>query len=391
MASYEQEISQAITRIALAGDGAVLGFGLAVLAIRTWLKFRSNSKALVKIQGTFVSHISDLRSLLSREGDEEGNRTCGREAAETFVVVRGIVRPEVSVEGGERSPGDGVIVTPNSGDNAVVFQKTQTCLYNEWRGLFRWSADWRALFGGSLKEQVSTSIRKVPFVLTESDELKNLSHVHINLDDSRHPLPLTIVYQNLNPVQASPYTVFQAIFGRGYPVGLLDEEKILPPGKEITAIGHLCLTHDGHPCIKSCKWIPCFLSDLTKDQLVQEIATGRTVLFWSGIVLSTAAIGVLSYAAFRNWQKWREWRQQRQLLHSREEPNMSIVLDEESGDVPDGQLCVVCLMRRRRSAFIPCGHHVCCPRCANLVERESNPKCPVCRQDVRNSVRIYDS
>lgn len=64
---------------------------------------------------------------------------------------------------------------------------------------------------------------------------------------------------------------------------------------------------------------------------------------------------------------------------------------EESGDVPEGQLCVICLMRQRRSAFVPCGHLVCCPRCALSVERELSPKCPVCRQTIRSSVRIYDS
>lgn len=241
-----------------------------------------------------------------------------------------------------------------------------------------------------MKEQVTTSIRKVPFVLIESDELKNLSHVHINLDNSRHRLPLTIAYQNLKPV-SSPYTIFQAIFGRGYPVGLLDEEKILPPGEDITAIGRLHLTHDGHPVISSCKSLPYFLSNLTKDQVVEEIALERTFLYWSGMLLSTAAIGILCYAAFRKWHKWKQRRYQRRALQQIEEPNTSDAVDDESGDVPDGQLCVICLMRRRRSAFIPCGHHVCCSTCAHAVELDVNPKCPVCRQDVRNSVRIYDS
>lgn len=44
-----------------------------------------------------------------------------------------------------------------------------------------------------------------------------------------------------------------------YQVGLLDEEKILPVGKDITAVGFLALTPDGHPVIKSCKRLPCFL------------------------------------------------------------------------------------------------------------------------------------
>eukprot|EP01018_Ginkgo_biloba_P007931 Gb_38210 [translate_table: standard] len=391
MASHDQEISQAITRIALAGDGAVLGLGLAVVAIRTWFKFHTHSKALNKIQQTPVSHIPDLRSLVPEQDGDKGNRTGDHEQSESLVIVRGKVQTKAFAESHGRNQNDGVLTAHNAGDKAVILEKTQTCLYNEWRGLFGWTSDWRALFGGSLKEQVTSSIRKVPFVLVENGGLRHLNYVHINLDESRHPLPLTTVYHQLHPVQASPYTVFQAVFGRGYPVGLLDEEKILPPGKDITAVGFLSLAHDGTPVIKSCKWLPYFLSDLTKDQLVEEIAIGKTVLFWSGIVVSTAAIGILIYAAFRNWHRWQEWRHRRQAQQPREDPTLTNGTDDESGEVPDGELCVVCLLRRRRSAFIPCGHHVCCPRCAQLVERDSNPKCPVCRQNVRNSVRIYDS
>lgn len=66
-------------------------------------------------------------------------------------------------------------------------------------------------------------------------------------------------------------------------------------------------------------------------------------------------------------------------------------VDDEIEDVPDGQLCVICLMRRRRSVFIPCGHLVCCHRCAISVEGVVAPKCPVCRQEIRDSVRIFES
>ncbi|KAL2551150.1 RING-type E3 ubiquitin transferase [Forsythia ovata] len=97
----------------------------------------------------------------------------------------------------------------------------------------------------------------------------------------------------------------------------------------------------------------------------------------------------------RNWNRWKEWRQQRQTQPQNNSASNDvppqIAAEEETGDVPDGELCVICLMRRRRSAFIPCGHLVCCQRCALSIEREISPKCPVCRQTIRNSVRIYDS
>lgn len=73
------------------------------------------------------------------------------------------------------------------------------------------------------------------------------------------------------------------------------------------------------------------------------------------------------------------------------EADTQIVTDEEDGDIPEGELCGICLTRRRRSAFIPCGHLVCCQRCALSIEHEVSPKCPLCRQSIRTSVRIYDS
>lgn len=41
-------------------------------------------------------------------------------------------------------------------------------------------------------------------------------------------------------------------------VGLLDEEKILPLGKDISAVG-VCYSKNGIPEIKSCKDLPYFL------------------------------------------------------------------------------------------------------------------------------------
>lgn len=102
----------------------------------------------------------------------------------------------------------------------------------------------------------------------------------------------------------------------------------------------------------------------------------------------------IKHFVLRNWNRWKEWRQHRQSQQQNHaastDDDPQIDADEEAGDVPDGQLCVICLMRRRRSAFIPCGHLVCCQLCAISVEREVSPKCPLCRQAVRNSMRIFE-
>lgn len=133
---------------------------------------------------------------------------------------------------------------------------------------------------------------------------------------------------------------------------------------------------------------------MSKDQMVVDLAFKSKVLFWSGVILGSVSIGVLGYAVVRNWNRWKEWRQQRGVRP----PSQAVtddtdtqIAEDDAGDVPDGELCVICLMRRKRSAFVPCGHLVCCQRCALSVERELSPKCPVCRQIIRSSVRIYGS
>lgn len=395
MGSHEEELCAALTRIALAGDGVVLGLGMALVAIRTWLRFYSHSRALKKLEDTPASRISDLRSLVVEDTQvNSGLERSPSKRGELLVIIRGKVDTKAAVDSQWRRKDNELLTSHSAGEKAVIVERTQTCLYNEWRGLFGWSSDWRGLLGwGSLKEQVTVSMRKVPFVLVEGNGFQNYAFAHIDMDESKHPLPLVTVYHQLHPVQASPYTFLQAIFGRGYPVGLLDEEKILPPGKEITAVGTLGVAPDGQPMIKSSKHLPCFLTEFTRDQLVTEIAAGTNVLFWTGIVFSTFAMGVLGYAFFKNWRKWKEWKLQRerQQERARQDSLSAERVDEDTSDVPDGELCVVCLLRRRRAAFLPCGHLVCCVCCAQRVEQDINARCPVCRQSVTGTVRIYDA
>jgi E3 ubiquitin-protein ligase MUL1 len=72
MAGHEDELCAALTRLAFAGDGLVMGIGMTVLAIRTWIKFWSHSKALKDIKETPLTRIADLRTLV--EETEVGPR-----------------------------------------------------------------------------------------------------------------------------------------------------------------------------------------------------------------------------------------------------------------------------------------------------------------------------
>lgn len=375
-----------LSQLALSLDGAVLGFALAYAAVRTLFKFTATYSALHKLRHAPSLSVSDLRSLLADTPASDADSADGR-----IVIVRGTVDAKSTVDGTWKTLRPAVLVSRESGDRGVVLQRTQTCIYNEWKGLFGWTSDLRAIFARSWRQQESTSLRKVPFVLIDVGRQPNTEYVVVNLDGSRHPLPLTTVYHKLQPINASPYTFLQALFGHEYPVGLLDEEKILPLGKDITAVG-LCSLKNGIAEIKSCKDLPYFLSDLSKDQMIVDLSFKTKILFWGGIALGSVSVVILGYAAVRNWNKWKQWKQQRQLQQQRQAvSDVEPEVDDEIEDVPDGQLCVICLMRRRRSVFIPCGHLVCCQGCAISIEGVVAPKCPVCRQEIRDSVRIFES
>ncbi|RZC91174.1 hypothetical protein C5167_027238 [Papaver somniferum] len=99
----------------------------------------------------------------------------------------------------------------------------------------------------------------------------------------------------LTPVQTSSYTFLQAVFDHAYPVALLDEEKVLSIGRQISAVG-ISSSKDGVPQIKSSQDLPCFLTEKTKDQLVVDMAFSTKCLFWGGLILGSLSIGILGYA-----------------------------------------------------------------------------------------------
>ena len=61
---------------------------------------------------------------------------------------------------------------------------------------------------------------QVPFILVEDGGRPQLDYVVVNMDGSKHALPLVTVYHQLKPVDASPYTFLQALFGHEYPVSI---------------------------------------------------------------------------------------------------------------------------------------------------------------------------
>ncbi|XP_013192085.1 death-associated inhibitor of apoptosis 1 isoform X2 [Amyelois transitella] len=60
--------------------------------------------------------------------------------------------------------------------------------------------------------------------------------------------------------------------------------------------------------------------------------------------------------------------------------------DEEDKTVSDSKLCKICYEEERNVCFVPCGHVIACAKCAL-----STDKCPLCRADILNTLRLYFS
>lgn len=58
------------------------------------------------------------------------------------------------------------------------------------------------------------------------------------------------------------------------------------------------------------------------------------------------------------------------------------------------ETCVICMSNRRNTAFNPCGHYLCCDECATELFSKytfAKPRCPICRKECQNFVKIIVS
>lgn len=272
-------------------------------------------------------------------------------------------------------------VVSKSGELAVAVQRTETCIFNKnlvSSGQSLGLDILQTLLPKVTDGQCWSLLRSVPFHLVESDQQPHSAYVHVNLGNSTHPLPLTEACHHTH----SPWHSFLwPIFGGQCPVLYSIEERILPVGKQITAVG-ICVNKDGALEIKPCMQLPYFLSDKRKEEIEMDLTFNTKILFWVSAVLGAVSLSFLGYAFIRNWQG-------RKIDCHKSENEESCM--EDSENVPDGELCIICLARRRVHAFVPCGHRICCHSCTVHVMESRSPKCYLCQQRIISYMRIYNS
>lgn len=320
---------------------------------------------------------------------KENRRQNPNQTGQKLVIVRGKVQPMV-----DRIRSKSLIQpirTVNSPDRAVILEKSQMYVFTEMSSLFGWMTQ---------KEQVTMTRAEIPFVLAQGKWPSENHCVVVSFEGLRHPLPLQRVYSRMESAEISWNTAaLRGLLGQPLPVGVLNEEKMLKVGTDITAIGTLDMFGD-FPMIKASKKMPFFLTGFTREELITLSAHQCKWLFWGSVVFTTFAVGALTYSCVKIWQRWKERQRNRgQNLGNVTEAqlrNAAALVDDDGTEdgnifVRDGELCVVCLTRSRRAVFVHCGHRVCCCYCARCIQQSTAPRCPICREGVTSVYRVFDS
>ncbi|GLU22466.1 hypothetical protein SLE2022_385390 [Rubroshorea leprosula] len=287
MPSHEQSLPFLSSHVLI--DGA-LSLALAYAAVCAFQQSRFLSSTLRQIQNIPTFRVADLRIVIDIEKSDE-----------PLLVLRNTVVAESAVDGESwKSLIPHSLFSQLSRAKSFIIPKPQTSI---WKRLSGWTSylPWN---------KQSTSPTTIPFILFEGDQWPQSGCIIANLDVSRHPIPLTTVYDQLQPANASPYTLLQALCDQKHHVGLLDEEKILPLGMEMGPLG-ISSFNNGVLEIKTYMQLPYLLTDVTKDQMMSNLAFRTKMLFWSGIFLGSFSFGILGFAVVRKWSKWKVQREQR--------------------------------------------------------------------------------
>ncbi|GLT56019.1 hypothetical protein SLA2020_290930 [Shorea laevis] len=287
MPSHEQSSPFLSSHVLI--DGA-LSLALAYAAVCAFQQSRFLSATLRQIQNIPTFRVADLRIVIDIEKSDE-----------PLLVLRNTVVAKSAVDGESwKSLIPLSLFSQLSRAESFIIPKTQTSI---WKRLSGWTSylPWN---------KQSTSQTRIPFILFEGDQWPQSGCIIANLDVSRHPIPLTTVYDQLQPANASPYTLLQALCDQKHHVGLLDEEKILPLGKEMGPVG-ISSFNNGVLEIKTYMQLPYLLTDVTKDRMMSNLAFRTKMLFWSGIFLGSFSIGILGFYVVRKWSKWKVQRERR--------------------------------------------------------------------------------
>lgn len=171
----------------------------------------------------------------------------------------------------------------------------------------------------------------------------------------------------------------------------------LQVGTALTGVGELILDKDGALCLRPpSNGSQYFLSMVDFDTLRGEQESEALWCKALAIVSALAGAAVLLWVGRRyyyqlkvRWEQERERREFERLQTARRSrtPGMGPEAHNARDEDYIENACVICLSRPRNCILLDCGHMCCCYNCYQAL---SHSQCPICRQEIRRVVRIYD-
>lgn len=169
----------------------------------------------------------------------------------------------------------------------------------------------------------------------------------------------------------------------------------LQVGTALTGVGELILDTDDTLVLRPpSNGSQYFLSIVDFDALRGE--QENTAAWWKVLAIASALAGaaVLLWVGRRYYHqlrlRWHQEQERREFARLQDEASAlrsSVTGDEARDEAHVANPCVICLSRPRDCILLDCGHVCCCHRCFQALPQRF---CPICRQDIRRVVPMYN-
>ena len=68
---------------------------------------------------------------------------------------------------------------------------------------------------------------------------------------------------------------------------------------------------------------------------------------------------------------------------------MTVKQAKPKADAKVDEECVICMTKPKDTMCYPCGHKCMCNSCATKMKNKGGAKCPMCRADIKDVVKVF--
>ncbi|XP_028831109.1 mitochondrial ubiquitin ligase activator of nfkb 1-A [Denticeps clupeoides] len=228
-------------------------------------------------------------------------------------------------------------------------------------------------------------VNAVPFNIVGSDQ----AVVRVLCPLEATGLKMEIIHEKFHQANFGFTDIIGQYLSGEKPKGQLETEEMLKVGATLTGVGELILDTDRivklRPPSNGAEY---FLS--TSDFEALRLEQEGEVMVWRVLASVCALVGVAAvlWVARRYYrtlqEKWEMDRLRREFRRISEEVDDG----RSAGEEPLENSCVICLSNPRSCVLLDCGHVCCCFSCYQALPQ---PTCPICRQNIRRVVPLYQA